>query len=457
MSLFKYKFRPPHMGKYPMEQVKRVDEPTTRIDKERVPRVPIRGAFFTRPNFGDLGERVKSERQRFMAKSPLGRAMGESLAANIPLQDGPVAEDIAPGTDDPEEMMKHIKSMAYFLDIDMVGICEIPEYAWYSHDSDGNEVTPDHKYAIVMIIDQGYETMEGASGDDWISGPQSYRAYLRGQEVGNVVANYIRQLGYGARCHSSAKGQVLQIPLMLLAGLGELSRIGELVLNPFLGPRMKTAGVTTNLPMTCDKPIDFGLQKFCESCWKCARECPCNAIPFGDKIMFNGYEIWKPDVENCAKYRLTNPKGSACGRCMKTCPLNKVVTEDGPLLQRMASWLGINAMWLKPLLIPIAVKLDDWMGNGKRVPGQKWWLDLEYGKEGKLKMSKSNERDIDVNKKWPKNLTTAIYPAEDNPPGDSRDAHPIDRPRAMEKGEEARKPENSPKNTPKPAASEAAK
>ncbi|MBT4721744.1 MAG: hypothetical protein HOB86_20230, partial [Rhodospirillaceae bacterium] len=46
---------------------------------------------------------------------------------------------------------------------------------------------------------------------------------------------------------------------------------------------------------------------------------------------------------------------------------------------------------------------------------------------------------------------------EDNPPGDSRDAHPIDRPRAMEKGEEARKPENSPKNTPKPAASEAAK
>jgi hypothetical protein len=114
-----------------------------------------------------------------------------------------------------------------------------------------------------MIIDQGYETMEGASGDDWISGSQSYRAYLRGQEVGNVVANYIRQLGYGARCHSSAKGQVLQIPLMLLAGLGELSRIGELVLNPFLGPRMKTAVVTTNLPMTCDKPIDFGLQKFC--------------------------------------------------------------------------------------------------------------------------------------------------------------------------------------------------
>jgi hypothetical protein len=27
-----------------------------------------------------------------------------------------------------------------------------------------------------------------------------------------------------------------------------------------------------------------------------------------------GYEIWKPDVEKCGKYRLTNMKGSACGR-----------------------------------------------------------------------------------------------------------------------------------------------
>ena len=34
MSLFHYKHRPPHMGKYPMETVKRVDQPTTRIDAE---------------------------------------------------------------------------------------------------------------------------------------------------------------------------------------------------------------------------------------------------------------------------------------------------------------------------------------------------------------------------------------------------------------------------------------
>jgi reductive dehalogenase len=444
MRLFRYKFRPPHLGKYPMETVKRVDRPTTRIDTERVPRVPLRGAFFTRPFFGDLGERAKSERKRFISKYPLSAAMGEVMQALIPLQDGDVAPETAPGTDDPEAMAKHVKSLAYFMDIDIVGICEIPEYAWYSHNAKGEVIEPRHKYAIVMVIDQGYETMEGASGDDWISGTQSYRAYLRGAEVGSVIANYIRRLGYGAKCHSAAQGDVQQIPLMLLAGLGELSRIGELVLNPFIGPRSKTAVVTTNLPMTCDKPIDFGLQEFCGSCYKCARECPCGAIPFGDKIMFNHYEIWKPDVENCARYRITNQKGSACGRCMKTCPLNKVVTKDGPLVTRVASWLGINARFLKPLMIPIAVWLDDFLGNGKRVPGQKWWLDHEYV-DGRIVVPKAtNQRDISPDKPNPKVHKVAIYPAEDLPPGDSKDCFPVDRKAALKKGLEAKLPQNAP-------------
>lgn len=76
---------------------------------------------------------------------------------------------------------------------------------------------------------------------------------------------------------------------------------------------------------------------------------------------------------------------------------------------------------------------------------------MEYRDE-KLVLAKSNERDIDVHKKLPKNLTTAIYTAEDNPPGDSRETHLLDRPKAMAKGAEALLPENSPKNMPKPAA-----
>ena len=66
-------------------------------------------------------------------------------------------------------------------------------------------------------------------------------------------------------------GEVLQPPLLLLSGLVEVSRIGEVILNPFLGPRLKSGVVTTSLPLAHDKPIDFGLQRFCQSCNKCAR------------------------------------------------------------------------------------------------------------------------------------------------------------------------------------------
>ena len=153
--------------------------------------------------------------------------------------------------------------------------------------------------------------MEGASGDDWISGTQSMRAYLRGAEIAGVMAEMLRRLGFSARAQTNVDSEVLHIPLMLLAGLGELSRIGELVFNPFVGPRLKTVVMTTNMPLEVDQPIDFGLQYFCSRCTKCARECPCDAISWGQKVMFNGYEIWKPDVERCTRYRLTNARGSA--------------------------------------------------------------------------------------------------------------------------------------------------
>jgi ferredoxin len=119
------------------------------------------------------------------------------------------------------------------------------------------------------------------SGDDWISGAQSMRAYMRGAEIAGIMAEHIRSLGWSARSQTNADSHVLHIPLVLLAGLEELSRIGELVLNPFVGPRFKSAVVTTDMPLAVDQPIDFGLQDFCTQCSKCARECPCGAISFG--------------------------------------------------------------------------------------------------------------------------------------------------------------------------------
>jgi hypothetical protein len=36
---------------------------------------------------------------------------------------------------DAAEVTKHFKSLCYFTDADMVGICEMPDYAWYANDT----------------------------------------------------------------------------------------------------------------------------------------------------------------------------------------------------------------------------------------------------------------------------------------------------------------------------------
>ena len=413
--------RETHLSNYPMEQVKRVDRPTTLILDDEVPRVPKRAGFFERAIHGDLDKKAQVERQRFSFKHPFAAAMLKQIRGMVPHQDGPVAEAHADGTNDPEANTRALKSLSYALGSEITGICEIPDYAWYSHKEDGSEIKPYHKYAVVCLIDQGYDTMEGASGDDFISGAQSMRAYMRGALIAGIMAEHIRSMGHPARPQTNADSHVLHIPLVMWAGLGELSRIGELVLNPFIGPRFKTVVMTTDLPLVPDKPVDFGLQYFCSNCLKCARECPCDAIPFGDKVMFNGYEMWKPDVERCTRYRLTNQRGLACGRCMKTCPLNKVISWDGPIATQAASWCGVNAFWLKPLLVPIAVKLDDMLGHGIRNPAKKWWLDLEIVDGVCVDPRKGvNQRDLDVNRKIDvRKHKVAYYHADMMPPPNS--------------------------------------
>ena len=399
-----YRRRPFYLGPYPMETTRRVDEPTTGIDADRVPRMPKRSDMFIRAAIGDLGPKAKRELENFrmITKSPFGHAMTPVLGGMVPLQYGEAAPTVAPGSDDPVANARALKAALYYLGADLVGICEIPDYAWYSHDADGSEIVPYHKYAISILIDQGYETMEGASGDDWISGAQSMRAYLRAQLVGGVVGQHIRNLGYSARGHSVMDQDVLHIPLILLSGLGELSRIGELVLNPFVGPRFKSGVITTDMPLAVDRPIDFGLQDFCSKCNKCARECPVSAIPFGGKILFNGYEMWKPDVEKCSRYRITNSAGSMCGRCMKTCPFNL----EGVLAERPFRWAAHHLPWSRKWL----AALDDKVGNGRINPTKKWWWDLDSDDEGRIVPAKrSNARQLDFRSR-PQQQQLACYP-----------------------------------------------
>ena len=394
-------------GAHPFERLKRVETPTTYIDETRVARVPKRTDMFARAQFGDMGK-INQDGAKggyYVRKTAPSSAQRRALGAFILLQDG----DPNPSGSRPTNIEKNannIKATSYFLGIDAVGISRCPDWAWYSHDATGTPIDPPHNNAISMIIDQGYETMEGASGDDWISVAQSMRAYLRFSLLGGVIAKQIRNLGYKAKSHTVMDGEVLQPPLLLLSGLGEVSRIGEVILNPYLGPRLKSGAVTTDMPMAYDKPINFGLQNFCENCNKCARECPAGAITAGPKLMFNGYEIWKSDSQKCATYRITTEGGAMCGRCMKTCPWNL----EGLFAEAPFRWLASNAPQLaKPL-----AKLDDLVGNGDLNDIKKWWWDIELEEGGGYKPSrkKLNRRGLqrDLNLKY-EDQTLAVYPA----------------------------------------------
>ncbi|QDI74590.1 MULTISPECIES: 2Fe-2S iron-sulfur cluster-binding protein [Leisingera] len=400
-------------GPHPFETLKRVDDPTTYIDEVNVARVPKRADMFARALFGDLGKgpQEAAKNGNYVRKSSSAFAFRSSLAAFVLLQDGNAAPNIDSSAADAARNAANIKTAAYFLGCDAVGISRCPDWAYYSHDAAGEPLAPYHENAISIIIDQGHETMEGASGDDWIACAQSMRAYLRFSLLGGVIAQQIRNLGYSARVHSVMDGEVLQPPLLLLSGLGEVSRIGEVILNPFLGPRLKSGAVTTSLPMTHDKPVDFGLQRFCEACNKCARECPSGAITAGPKLMFNGYEIWKSDSQKCTTYRVTVPGGAMCGRCMKTCPWNL----EGLFAEAPFRWAAMNVPGSAPLL----ARLDDALGNGEVNPAKKWWWDLEMVEEGPYAPSQHpvNARKLskDLDLKF-EDQTLAVYPAPLAPP-----------------------------------------
>ena len=394
-------------GPHPFERLKRVDTPTTFIDEPRVARVPKRTDMFARAQFGDMGKALQNGATggRYVRKSAPSSAQRRALGAFVLIQDG-TAETVAQKPPDAARNALNVKAAAYFLGVDAVGISRCPDWAWYGHDATGAPIDPPHDQAISMIIDQGYETMEGASGDDWISVAQSMRAYLRFSLLGGVIARQIRNLGYPAKAHTVMDGEVLQPPLLLLSGLGEVSRIGEVILNPYLGPRLKSGVVTTTMPLAHDKPIDFGLQNFCENCNKCARECPSGAITAGPKLMFNGYEIWKSDSQKCATYRITTEGGAMCGRCMKTCPWNL----EGLFAEAPFRWAASN---IPSLAKPLA-KLDDALGNGGLNETKKWWWDIELTEDGGYRPTRHplNRRDLqtDLDLRY-EDQTLAVYPA----------------------------------------------
>jgi reductive dehalogenase len=137
---------------------------------------------------------------------------------------------------------------------------------------------------------------------------------------------FLHELGYPARSHvPPAFYDVVMPPIAIDAGLGEVGRNG-LLITPELGSNARLACVTTNVPMEVDKPIDFGVAKFCAKCKICADECPSGSISSETEPgVVRGYKRWAISDESCfhtwTSVANSHPKG--CRICLAVCPYTR--------------------------------------------------------------------------------------------------------------------------------------
>lgn len=189
---------------------------------------------------------------------------------------------------------------------------------------DGTRIIPaSMKYAVVILIDWDNDSLKYAP--TMLARAASVKAYSDLTNLTLYIAGFIKALGYNAI--PSINCTALSIPLAIDAGLGEMGRSGKLI-NPELGAKVRIAKVITDLPMSTDHPQNYGIIEFCNSCKKCARQCPAGALSKGgqdktaiDDTGSNHYLRWVIDQKKCYKY--WSECGTDCNVCIYVCPFNR--------------------------------------------------------------------------------------------------------------------------------------
>ncbi len=221
---------------------------------------------------------------------------------------------------EPGNVTHYIKLWCKQLGAHSVGITELKDYHVYSHkgrrDLYGTEIRNNHKHAIALTVEMDHDMIQTAPNGPVVM--ESTQQYLNSGTIALQIANFIRNLGYSARAHIDGNYEVICPLVARDAGLGEIGRMG-LLMTPKLGPRVRIAVVTTDIPLTMDKKKDLSsVIDFCDICKKCADICPSRSIPTTSREKIDGVLRWKINSESCFTYWCAI--GTDCGRCMAVCP-----------------------------------------------------------------------------------------------------------------------------------------
>ena len=230
----------------------------------------------------------------------------------------------------PEESSRLIKKAALFFGADLVGICGVHPHWVYSHEF--NVMTMDHyplelpegyDNVIALAFEMDYITMHTAPTA--VAGAATGLGYSRMAFVANMLATFIRSLGY--RAAPSGNDTALSIPIAMAAGLGEWSRMGLLITEKF-GPRVRLCKIFTDMPLKHDAYRPIGAVEFCQTCKICAIHCPSRAIHEGEMTekgpnmsSHSGILKWYVDGERCYSFWAKN--SMACGICLRVCPFSQ--------------------------------------------------------------------------------------------------------------------------------------
>jgi len=263
---------------------------------------------------------------------------------------------------DPQQMTRKIKALGLHLGGGKVRIANLAQRWVYTHKpvpEYGEPYHLDYPYVICLAVPQSPFFMDNHTGlsENWEVGwSYSYATF-----ISYAIADYIRTLGWDARAIPTLNTPYLVAPLFVDCGIGEDGRCGYTVSKEF-GNNWRPGGIATDLPLVPDKPVDFGLQDFCDKCGICAEACPSGAIPKEDREVVRGYKKWHIDAEKC--YAYWNTTGHSCGVCQSVCPWSHVNTWFHKGVREVAQRF--------PLLRKSLVKAEEIFYSHQAKPEPKW-------------------------------------------------------------------------------------
>lgn len=277
---------------------------------------------------------------------------------------------------DPARMTRFIKRWIKGVGAVSIGVTELRDYHLYHMIGRGERygqlVDLSHKYGIALTVEMNKYLLDRAPAGPTVM--ESAQEYLNSGAMAVQLAEFIRQLGYSSRAHIDGSYRVICPLVARDAGLGEIGRMG-LLMTPELGPRVRLAVVTTDLPLVPDgRKRDETVVDFCRLCKKCADVCPAGAISHDDRKEINGSLRWQINSEACFTYWCK--VGTDCGRCMGVCPYshpNNALHNVVRFALKRSALLRVIALKMDDLFYgrkPAPLHIPDWIKDAAGIPSE---------------------------------------------------------------------------------------